>query len=458
MSLTLVLPTDLASELRRLVESDVETGGVLLVRCVSSGGSARLLGLEFLEVPEHAYVRRARAELVVASEGYVYHLARAADLGATPLWLHTHVGLGAIPVPSRLDERVDEELAEVFRIRADADTYGSVVAASGVDGLAFTGRVLEEGVWRQIDRLVEIGSRIVVTDRQGTSRPPPHTTLDRNVRALGGDVQHTIGDLRIAVVGCGGTGSAVGEQLVRLGARHLLLVDPDDLSDSNVSRVYGSFPDRVGRLKVDVLREHLMRIAPGSDVVTAPSSVTDEATARLLASVDVVFGCTDDNAGRLVLSRLATYLLVLVIDCGVLVSSDADQRIEGIDGRVTVLHPGTACLVCRGRVDLARAALEGLNPEERESRVGEGYAPALPDVEPAVVTFTTLTAAVAVSELIERLTRYGPEPAPSEVLLRIHEREVSTNHQPPREGHYCDPGSGKLGFGDAVPFLEQTWA
>jgi hypothetical protein len=77
-------------------------------------------------------------------------------------------------------------------------------------------------------------------------------------------------------------------------------------------------------------------------------------------------------------------------------------------------------------------------------------------VEPAVVAFTTAVAAAAISELLERLIGYGPQPRPSEVLLRLHEREISTNTAAPRKGHYCDPGGGKLGS-VATPFLEQVW-
>jgi len=74
-----------------------------------------------------------------------------------------------------------------------------------------------------------------------------------------------------------------------------------------------------------------------------------------------------------------------------------------------------------------------------------------------VVTFTTLVAATAVSELLERLIGYGPDERPSEVLLRCHEREISTNRALPRDGHYCHQSSGKLGLGITQPFLEQTW-
>ena len=124
---------------------------------------------------------------------------------------------------------------------------------------------------------------------------------------------------------------------------------------------------------------------------------------------------------------------------------------------MTILSPGTACLVCRNRIDLDLAAAEVLPDEEHERLANEGYAPALPGVEPAVVAFTTQVAAAAVGELLERLIHYGPDPVPTETLIRTHEREMSTNDQEPRARHYCSPVGGKLGVGVTDPFLEQLW-
>jgi len=258
-------------------------------------------------------------------------------------------------------------------------------------------------------------------------------------------------------VGAGGTGSAVAEQLTRLGVRSLLLIDPKTLSESNVTRVYGSTPRDLGKPKAKLAASHLRSIAPDLDVQAIVGSITDETVARALTSCDLVFGCNDDNAGRLVLSRLATYYLTPMIDIGVLLSSSAGH-IEGIDGRVTILHPGAACLVCRGRVDLARASAERMPERERAALQAEGYAPELGGVEPAVVPYTSLVASVATAELLERLIGYGPEPEPSEILVRAHERELSTNRRDPNPGHYRDPAAGYLGLGDGTPFLGQTWS
>jgi molybdopterin/thiamine biosynthesis adenylyltransferase len=323
--------------------------------------------------------------------------------------------------------------------------------------MTFTGYLQAESERHSIDRVWSVGARFSLVREHSAHKAAIHSIFDRNIRAFGGEVQRVLSDLRVAVVGCGGTGSAVAEQIVRLGVRGLIVIDPDELSDSNITRVYGSCPNDVGRPKVDVLADHLQSIAIDVDVVRLNSKITLEPTARALIDADVVFGCTDDNAGRLVLSRLATYLLTPVIDCGVILTSDASGQLDGIHGRVTVLHPGAACLVCRDRVDLARAASEALTPAEHARRVNEGYAPALAGVEPAVVAYTTAVASQAVGELLERLVSYGPSPVPNEILLRIHEREISTNLAVPLERHYCHPNAGKLGLGITDPFLEQTW-
>ena len=458
MTVTLVLPQQLADEVLEATAADIETAGVLLARHVETfGGDVRLLAREMHWVPDNAYRVREATALSIASHGYVPALAAAEVDRSVPIWLHTHPGGELSPRPSKHDEVVDEELADLFRLRSGSPLYGSVVVARTGERLSFSGHIESVGRRTAIDRLWVTGRRFALTQNWLHKTTPLPDQFDRNVRAFGGDVQKVLGDLRVAVVGCGGTGSAVIEQLVRLGVRRIRLFDPDTLTASNLTRVYGSFPEDIGKPKVEVGAAHVSRIAPDAQVLTSQAKITLEATAKLLLDADVAFGCTDDNAGRLVLSRVASYLLTPVIDCGVLLSSGYSGRLEGIDGRVTVLAPGTACLVCRDRIDLRRAAAEMLVPDEHQQRADEGYAPALAGAEPAVVAFTTQVAAAAVSELIERLIHYGPEPPPTEILLRAHEREVSANDQDPREGHYCHPEMGKLGLGITEPFLDQMW-
>jgi molybdopterin/thiamine biosynthesis adenylyltransferase len=459
MTATLVLPGHIADEIDIVARLPVETAGVLLASVVRMPqDDIRLLARKMRWVTESAYIRRGGDHLSIASEGYVPFLAEAETLGAVAVWVHTHPGIESWPRPSQHDDEVDRQIADLFRLRSGNAYYGAIIFSPRRNGSAFTGYVHPDDAARiPIKRLWEVGNRLCLTQSFDFPAPDIEPIFDRSVRAFGGAVQAALSQLRVAVVGCGGTGSAVAEQLVRLGVRQFVLFDPDKLSASNVTRVYGSTAADVGQFKVDTLAAHLEGIAPDTHCETVKSMITVESAAQRLCTCDIVFGCTDDNAGRLVLSRFSTYMLTPVIDCGVLLSSDNSGALLGIDGRITTLVPGQACLVCRSRVDLARAAAELLTPEERLRREDEGYAPRLGRIEPAVVAFTTLVAATAVSELLERLIGYGPKPRPSEVLLRCHDREISTNIDIPRIGHYCHPSSGKLGIGLTKPFLEQTW-
>ena len=464
MSISLVLPGPLTEDLAEKARLSDESGGVLLARHhQADNGDIRLLGRSMHWVPPSAYLHRSPRAMSIASEGYVEALGVAERDGAVPIWLHTHPN--GRPLPSERDREVDAAVADVFRLRSGSPFYGTVIVSpDGTNGnhagrLRFTGTLEKDGARvESIHRFWLVGDRCWLVP--GADQPRWRLggdIFDRSVRAFGEGVQHTIGALRIGIVGAGGTGSAVAEQLVRLGARDLLLVDADTLSASNVTRVYGSTAAQVGEHKTTVLDRHLRSIAPDLRCTTVHGLCTSEPVARALANADVVFGCTDDNAGRLVLSRLSIYYLVPLIDVGVLLSSDEREFLTGIDGRITVVSPGNACLACRGRVDVARAAVEMKTPQERNRLVDEGYAPALGPVEPAVVTFTTMVASAAVNELLERLVGYGHPERPSEILLRIHDREISTNVVEPRLHHYCHAAQGKWGLGDTDPFLEQTW-
>jgi molybdopterin/thiamine biosynthesis adenylyltransferase/proteasome lid subunit RPN8/RPN11 len=456
---TLVMPSALYEEMLAVAAESLETAGVLLACFIAGADGVRLLAREYHPVPTHAYRVREVARLSITSDGYVEALRRAEQLGAVAIWFHTHPGEGSNPSPSRWDDKVDVELAETFRLRTNHDFYGTLIFSPANGEVAFTGRVLlYEQPPAQIDRLWFVGDRLKLLHRFGSKASAPLSMYDRNVRAFGAPIQSALGELLIAVVGCGGTGSSVVEQLARLGVKRVLLIDPEKLAASNVTRVYGSTLDDVGTPKIILASRNILRIAPDAHVEALESTCNVEATAKRLASCDLVFGCTDDNAGRLVLSRIPYYLYTPVIDMGVLLSADQQGKVSGIDGRITTLTPGHACLICRNRIDLARAGAELMTPEERKRLEGEGYAPQLGRTEPAVVTFTTAVAAAAVSELLERLIGYGPSPTPGEVLLRMHDRETSTNLAKPRDGHYCEARGGKYGVGVRAPYLDLGWA
>ena len=338
---------------------------------------------------------------------------------------------------------------------------GEVVVPLGANGLELSasgvGGVLpdaSESIPVDAVRVLDHRWRLLLSVRDGGW---PCATFDRQIRAFGSDGQRLLGHLRVGVVGAGGTGSAVCEQLIRLGVGELLVIDPDVINDdgSNVTRVYGSTMNDIGTPKVDIVARSAQHIGLGTRVSPIQGSINNEAIARMLTDCDVVFGCTDDNRGRMTLSRLAVWYLIPVIDMGVKLTS-SDGILSGIEGRVTVIGPETGCLQCRGRINSQALQAEVLQPVERADRVAEGYAVGLAERDPAVVTFTTGVASQAVSELLARTFSLDDEPPSTELLMRFHRRDIRRNTRSGALGHWCqDPNN--VGAGDTTPFLGTVW-
>jgi hypothetical protein len=102
------------------------------------------------------------------------------------------------------------------------------------------------------------------------------------------------------------------------------------------------------------------------------------------------------------------------------------------------------------------AYAEQLSPEERRRLAEQGYAPELDEPQPSVVTFTTLMAGFAVTELLNRMFGLA-DAVPTEILLRLHDRKINLNRRAPRPGCFCGMPSA-WGLGLQEPYLDLTWA
>ena len=284
--------------------------------------------------------------------------------------------------------------------------------------------------------------------------------LQRQALSIGQETVERLQTLRVAVVGCGGTGSAVSVLLARAGVGRLLLIDPDVVAETNLNRLHGSTRRDADteRPKVAVLKDHIDQMGLGTQVATRQAPLADATIARLLRSCDIVFGCTDDHLGRLVLNRLAYFYYVPVIDTGLSVVPRQEGRTARISGRVTVLRPGVACLLCRGVVNPRRAREQGLRhsrPDEFTRQLKEGYITGSDIPTPVVGTFTTETAASAVNELLAAIAGLrGDKGWASERTIRYDLDRCRPTGCEPRPGCSICADQDTWGLSDVQPFLD----
>jgi molybdopterin/thiamine biosynthesis adenylyltransferase/proteasome lid subunit RPN8/RPN11 len=461
MSVTLAFRQEHWSSLLAACDMPTESAAVLALGLADTGDDLTLLVRDVAWVPSKGYSARERDRLEITSSGWMPAVGRAAAAGAAAGFLHTHPGRS--PAPSAADHHVDELLAEPFLLRTGQPFYVSVVFGGSSVAPSFTASVTSvEGISRPVTKLRVIGDRLRVLTPVASPGPEPSDPgmtdlemFDRQIRAFGHSGQRVLNGLHAGVVGAGGTGSAVAEQLVRLGVGTLTVLDNDAVAVTNLTRIHGSGRADVGLPKTALVARVAQEVGTSS-VHGIPFALRDETTVRHLVHCDVIFGCTDDQRGRGILNRLAYYYLIPVLDTGFVISSQ-DGHITGLDGRVTTVAPGMACLLCRGRIDPAAIRVEALSAQERAALAAEGYAPELGEPDPSVITYTTMVGSLAVHEMLARLFGFtGDAPASSELLLRGHANQIRSNTVTGQPGHFCtDPSA--WGRGDTEPLLDQVW-
>jgi molybdopterin/thiamine biosynthesis adenylyltransferase len=216
---------------------------------------------------------------------------------------------------------------------------------------------------------------------------------ERQIRAFGITGQQILASLRVGIVGLGGTGSIVLQQLVHLGVNNFVLLDPDTVEATNLNRLVGATSADVGRSKVAVAEKWASKINSQIYIEAKEESVLKSSVARSLAATDFVFCCTDSHGSRAVLNQLAYQYLVPVIDMGVVIATQRGH-ITHIAGRTQMLAPGIACMVCGNLLDSEQVRRDLLTDFERKA---DPYIVDETEPAPSVISLNSTMASLAIT-------------------------------------------------------------
>ena len=325
-----------------------------------------------------------------------------------------------------------------------------------VGALVVGHRSAEADMWMRdgrrlaLDELVVVGNGIRHLNSAPREESPVEDAFDRQVRLFGRAGQMRLARCRVAIVGLGGIGSLVAEYLARLGVGYFLLIDPDRLDPSNVSRVVGAtVADATDHsLKVDIAHRVIAAANSSATVVAIPDDVAKGSVAAALTSLDYVFLAADSMRARLVINALVHQYLIPAVQLGSKIRVDERGHIVDVMSAVRPMRPGAGCLWCNGLIDPTGLAIEAKTDEER---IDQAYGVSEPN--PSVIALNAISAAHAVNDFM--LDYLGPRecagdlefmhfhfvPAPK--LMRVQPRADSGCSE-------CSPTGRRYGRGDGL--------
>lgn len=318
-----------------------------------------------------------------------------------------------------------------FSTRDDNNELNILKGLSGANGeSSLISLVFSENKWiarernsNDADKILSIkhicvlGEKIELHNVQYDVDEPDSTK--RQEAAFGRPFNAKLNSLRIAVVGSGGTGSPLSILLARAGVGELILIDNDDLDNSNMNRVFGYTGKDIGKQKSTSLAKRIKKLGLGTHVLAVEGYLHKSPEAiDALSSADVIFGCTDDVVGRDIMNQALYYYCQVYIDTGLTgfvdEALDGDPYLRDHRGRVSCILPEHgACLRCQNVVKDKWIEFENAtneNPELLELDVEtlrkEHYLVGGGEQAPGVGPFTSMTASNAVATLMNLIRPY----------------------------------------------------
>jgi len=125
---------------------------------------------------------------------------------------------------------------------------------------------------------------------------------ERNIPALTEAECLALRQKRVLVVGCGGLGGHIIDQLARIGIGSLRVVDGDIFDETNLNRQLLSSVPLLGTGKAAAAAKHIRRVNPGVSAEAVEVFLTGENAHQLVVGCDLVLDALDNIPSRKILA------------------------------------------------------------------------------------------------------------------------------------------------------------
>ncbi len=430
----------------------LEAGAILLCGQRNGGERRKLIVREIHPIPYDQCSIRSPVQLKWSTELLLPLIKKAIQSNLAIVKTHSHPN--EFFNFSEIDDFADRDLFPSLHGWTDNNaTHSSMVMLQ--DG-SFIGRMVDSsGQFYPMKSIHIIGDNLEFQFKTNIDSIPEFGK--RTFQTFGEKTYNVLKQLKIAVVGCSGTGSIVIEQLVRNNVGELVLVDPDVLEEKNLNRILNATlrnaKDKTP--KVQLFASVIDNIGLGTKVKAIRQNLSHINTILEVADCDVVFGCMDTVEGRHILNRISTFYTIPYFDLGVKLLADGTGNVDEVCGTVHYICPGKSSLLSRKLYTLEQLRAETtyrLDPENYEELLKEGYIQGVNEEKPAVISVNMTVAAMAINEFLARIHCFRAQPNSEYAINRFS--LVNGLQINEKEGRPCKILSKHLGKGDVMPLLD----
>ena len=181
--------------------------------------------------------------------------------------------------------------------------------------------------------------------------------FEREALVIGEDALDRLAASTVALFGVGGVGSYAAEALARSGVGHIVLIDRDEVSKSNINRQLCALESTVGIPKVEVTAERLRDINPCVRVEAIQEFFLPETASGFdFSKYDYVIDAIDTVSGKIAIAQCAAAAGVPVLSC-----MGTGNKLDPTAFRVADIKDTRVCPLARVmRRELKKRGIEGV--------------------------------------------------------------------------------------------------
>lgn len=139
----------------------------------------------------------------------------------------------------------------------------------------------------------------------------------RNYKSISLEDQAKLGQSTVAIVGCGGLGGFMAEEFARLGVGQLILIDGDQVEESNLNRQLLATETNLGQSKVEAARDRLGIVNSGVKLKLIGEWFDEDKAVVFFAGADLVCDALDSINRRVSLERACHRLGLPLVFAGI---------------------------------------------------------------------------------------------------------------------------------------------
>lgn len=352
-----ILLNEIKSDLKRSHDFAFERIGFVETKYKKlNDGTVIIFLTDYYTVPDKYYVNDPEVGARINSDAIREAMQRVLDYKTGCFHVHYHALSYDIPEFSETDMIDNPEIVKSLSHVGSKQVHGMMVL--GNEGINALVKLPDSDTLISATKIVVVGYPMQYNFPGLVKVNPNVQRYDRQL-FLGADSQFLINNTKIGVIGLGGGGSHIIQQLAYLGFYHYVLFDYDTVDDTNLNRMVsaGVIDATNEEKKVDVAERIIRHVLPDADIIKIEDKWQN--SPANLQECDIVVGGVDSFIERRDLELECRRFLIPHVDIGMDIHNKYDGESPSMAGQVILSMPGDPCMSCLGflsETNLAREA------------------------------------------------------------------------------------------------------